>query len=261
MGQVDPPDAQMVVGDLGVGDPLERCAHCGDLDEPQRLVECGACTHRYHHRCLARCGYPPPAGPWYCHRCRARLADDGVQDCTLDTALLEYLVTGAVTGAHAREEARVRKAANYFSVDERQRLWVTGPHKGPPRHVPVLKEREPLLDRTLHALGYPGGARLYAAVRAQYYWPGLTHDCHRVAASCLARRMEHARYPPPPYLIPADKPAAPLRAWCIDTAVGFSPPAPDGATDVLVAVDPFSKWVEIGTVRTLNSHETAEWLH
>lgn len=28
-----------------------------------------------------------------------------------------------------------------------------------------------------------------------------------------------------------------------------------------MAVDPFSKWVEIGTVRTLNSHETAEWLH
>ena len=30
---------------------------------------------------------------------------------------------------------------------------------------------------------------------------------------------------------------------------------------MVLAVDPFSKWVEIGTVPTLNSHEVAEWFH
>ena len=41
--------------------------------------------------------------------------------------------------------------------------------------------------------------------------------------------------------------------------MNFTPPAPDGATDVILAVDPFTKWVEVGTVPSLNSHEVAEW--
>ena len=89
----------------------------------------------------------------------------------------------------------------------------------------------------------------------------MQRDCHRVAEACVGRLLEGARFPPPPYLHPIEKPAAPFRVWCLDSAVNFTPPAPDGATDVILAVDPFTKWVEIGTVPTLNSHEVAEWFH
>ena len=47
----------------------------------------------------------------------------------------------------------------------------------------------------------------------------------------------------------------------MDSAVNFSPPAPDGATDIIIAVDPFTKWVEVGTVPDLKSHSVAEWFH
>ena len=36
---------------------------------------------------------------------------------------------------------------------------------------------------------------------------------------------------------------------------------PDHFDDIILAIDPFTKWVEIGTVPTLNSHEVAEWFH
>ena len=98
-------------------------------------------------------------------------------------------------------------------------------------------------------------------MKQQYFWRGLKTDCHRVAKENLARQKEAAKFRPPPYLHPAEKSAAPFRVWCLDSAVNFVPPAPDGATDVILAVDPFSKWVEIGTVPTLNSHEVAEWFH
>ena len=62
-----------------------------------------------------------------------------------------------------------------------------------------------------------------------------------MAKASLARQKESARFRPPPYLHPAEKSAAPFRVWCLDTAVKFTPPAPDGATDVVLAVDPFSK--------------------
>ncbi len=43
--------------------------------------------------------------------------------------------------------------------------------------------------------------------------------------------------------------------------MGLTPMAPDGAEDVIVAVDPYSKWVELGRLPKLNSHETAQFFH
>ena len=58
-----------------------------------------------------------------------------------------------------------------------------------------------------------------------------------------------------------DKGAHPFMCWCIDTIVRLSPPAPNGAQDVLVCIDPFSRWIEIGAIPNLNSHEVAQWFH
>ena len=41
----------------------------------------------------------------------------------------------------------------------------------------------------------------------------------------------------------------------------ISPPAPDGAHDILVAVDTFTRWVEIGTVQQLDSTHVTRWFH
>ena len=49
--------------------------------------------------------------------------------------------------------------------------------------------------------------------------------------------------------------------WSIDTIVRMSPPAPDGACNILVAVDTFTKWVEIGTVQWLDSTHVTRWFH
>ena len=41
----------------------------------------------------------------------------------------------------------------------------------------------------------------------------------------------------------------------------MSPPAPDGARNILVVVDTFTKWVEIGTVQWLDSIHVTMWFH
>ena len=43
--------------------------------------------------------------------------------------------------------------------------------------------------------------------------------------------------------------------------MGMKPHAPDGAKDMIVAVDPFTKWVECAPIPHLNSHEVAVWFH
>ena len=49
----------------------------------------------------------------------------------------------------------------------------------------------------------------------------------------------------------------PFSVWAIDTLPHMSPPAPDGSTSVIVCVDCTTKWVEVGTVRTLDSQSLA----
>ena len=41
----------------------------------------------------------------------------------------------------------------------------------------------------------------------------------------------------------------------------MKPAAPDGARDIIVAVDTFSKWVELGTVTRLDSTNVTRWFH
>ena len=54
---------------------------------------------------------------------------------------------------------------------------------------------------------------------------------------------------------------APFQYWAVDTIVGLNLPIPDGSTDIIIAVDPFMCWLELGKLQLLNSHETATWFH
>ena len=50
-------------------------------------------------------------------------------------------------------------------------------------------------------------------------------------------------------------------AWVLDFIVGMTPPTGDGHTLILVAVCPFSKWVEAGTCASTSSADAARWVH
>ena len=82
-----------------------------------------------------------------------------------------------------------------------------------------------------------------------------------MAAAHMAKQKEAALFSPPPYLIPTDKGLWPFYMWCVDTIVRLHPPAPNGAQDVIVAIDPVTRWVELGSVPHLMSHEVALWFH
>jgi Integrase core domain len=55
------------------------------------------------------------------------------------------------------------------------------------------------------------------------------------------------------------KPDAPFKVWSIDLAGPF-PPDQDGCCYAIVAVDVFSKWVEIGKLPSKHAWRTAEWV-
>ena len=43
-----------------------------------------------------------------------------------------------------------------------------------------------------------------------------------------------------PYLLPNQEGATPFRLWCLDLITDLKPPAPDGSTNSMVAMDSFT---------------------
>ena len=61
-------------------------------------------------------------------------------------------------------------------------LWLSGELE---RRVPPLGERRGIIEHAAKTLGYPGGARLFEALRARYHWSGMKADCVEVAQALL----------------------------------------------------------------------------
>ena len=141
-------------------------------------------------------------------------------------------------------------------------MWRRTSDEAAPLLTPPIKHRDEIVASAHATLPRPSGERLYALLKTRYEWTGLQTACIRQAHRALANQMERAHFPKPPYLYPADKGAWPLCLWSIDCIVRLRPPRPsDGADSVIVAVDPFSKWVEAKVVANLQSSTTMTFLH
>ena len=81
-------------------------------------------------------------------------------------------------------------------------------------------------------------------------------------ASAIASPARRTVPPPKPReeLRFIEKGKAPFLGWSIDAAGPF-PPDADGNRYLLVAVDPFSKWVEMRAVPSLHSWRVADFLY
>ena len=77
----------------------------------------------------------------------------------------------------------------------------------------------------------------------------------------LLHQKDSAKFRESPYLLPTEKGAAPFRLWCLDLITDLKPPAPDGSTDIVVAVDPFTRWMEIALLPTRSSADVNTWFH
>ena len=98
-------------------------------------------------------------------------------------------------------------------------------------------------------------------MRLQFYWRGMWMDCITTAWSCPVCQKEQARFPQQPYLMTTECMSEPFRCWAVDSIVKLYPPAPDRSMDVMIALDPFMQWLELGKLPILNSHETTCWFH
>ncbi len=73
--------------------------------------------------------------------------------------------------------------------------------------------------------------------------------------------MERAKFNSPPYHFPTKKGVMPFMTWAIDCITGLDPPAPNGGTTIILAIDAWSKWIEYKIINPLDSREAAIFLY
>ena len=98
-----------------------------------------------------------------------------------------------------------------------------------------------------------GPDRTLAQLRPYYYWPGMSKDIRNWCQACDICAC--SRGPPPRAHAPMQKviAAAPMDMVAIDILCGL-PPASDGSTCILVAVDYMSKWAEAYALPNEEAH-------
>ena len=74
-------------------------------------------------------------------------------------------------------------------------------------------------------------------------------------------QREAAKFKAPPHLHPNWKGRGPFSMWCIDLVTHLEPPGRNGETTMVVAVCPFSKWVEAAPLVDKSAQTTVQWLH
>lgn len=74
-------------------------------------------------------------------------------------------------------------------------------------------------------------------------------------------QVEAAKFKLPPHLHPTSKATQPFYQWCIDLITNLTPVGRNGEIHAIVAVDPMTKWVEIGAIKDKSSATVATWFH
>ncbi len=127
-------------------------------------------------------------------------------------------------------------------------------------NVPPLVTRPRVLMDAHSSLGHCGRDKLFAVLKPHYWWPGMHADAAECVRKCSTCQRDRPVKTPPEPLRWIAKGDAPFAGWSIDAAGPF-PADEEGNRYLLVAIDPFSKWVEATPTPSLMSWRAADFLY
>ena len=120
-----------------------------------------------------------------------------------------------------------------------------------------LRERVLHLSHFSKLAGHPGGRRLYAFLKRNFYWPAMAVDCYAVSKNCVTcarNRVLLRRNSKPMRLFPS---SAPLEFLAIDL-LGELIRTPRGNRFLLVITDRFSKLVRTVPLSSISAESVAK---
>jgi hypothetical protein len=158
------------------------------------------------------------------------------------------------------EARRIARMAKSFTLvdDDLYKRAVSGVLQ---RCVPIPQGRELLRDIHAGVCGHHAAPRTLVgnAFRQGFYWPTAVADASEIVRTCEGCQLYARKSNLPAHVLQTIPVTWPFAVWRLDI-VGPLRKAPEGVTHLLVAIDKFSKWVEVRPIMNLRAEQVVTFI-
>jgi hypothetical protein len=167
------------------------------------------------------------------------------------TPHLQYLHRGELPLDRAEARRPARRAKSFVLLGDGKELYHRSPSGILQRCISIAEGQELLQEIHSRACGHHAAPRALVgnAFRQGFYWPTAVTDTTRIVRTCQGCQFYAKQTHLPAQALQTIPITWSFAVWGLDL-VGYLQKAPWGYTHLLVAIDKFSKWIE---VRPLNS--------
>jgi ribonuclease HI/transposase InsO family protein len=172
------------------------------------------------------------------------------------TPYLEYLLRGELPLDKAKARRLARRARSFVLLGDERELYHRSPSGILQRCISIAQGQELLQEIHSGACGHHAAPRALVgnAFRQGFYWPTAVADATRIVRSCQGCQFYAKQTRLPAQALQTIPITWPFALWGLDL-VGPLQKAPGGFTHLLVAIDKFSKWIEVRPLTSIKSEQ------
>jgi ribonuclease HI/transposase InsO family protein len=177
------------------------------------------------------------------------------------TSYLQYLLRGELPLDKAEARRLARRAKSFVLLGDEKELYHRSPSVILQRCIFVAQGQELLQEIHLGACGHHAATRTLVgnAFRQGLYWPTTVADATRIVRSCRGCQFYARQTHLPAQTLQTIPITWPFVVWGLDL-VGPLQKAPGGFKHLLVAIDKFSKWIEVWPLTSIRSEQEVAFL-
>jgi ribonuclease HI len=159
---------------------------------------------------------------------------------------LQYLHRGELPLDRAEAPRLARRAKSFVFLGDRKELYHCNPSGILQRCISIAEGQELLREIHSGACGHHAAPRALVgnAFRQGFYWPTTVADATRIVRTCQGCQFYARQAHLPAQALQTISITWSFAVWGLDL-VGPLQKAPGGYTHLLVAIDKFSKWIEV----------------
>jgi hypothetical protein len=169
---------------------------------------------------------------------------------------LEYLLRGELPLDKAKARRLARRAKSFVLLGDEKELYHRSPSGILQRCISVAKGQELLQEIHSGACDHHAAPRALMgnAFRQGFYWPTAVADATRIVRSCQGCQLYARQTHLPAQALQTIPITWSFAVWGLDL-VGPLLKAPGGFSHLLVAIDKFSKWIEVRPLTSIRSKQ------
>jgi hypothetical protein len=188
---------------------------------------------------------------------RAEVERNGVTPVpNWQTPYLEYLLRGELPLDKAEARRLARRAKSFILLGDEKELYHRSPSGILQRCISITQGQEMLQEIHSRACGHHVAPRTLVgnAFRQGFYWSTAVADATRIVRSCRGCQFYARQTHLPAHALQTIHITWSFTVWGLDL-VGPLQKAPGGFTHLLVAIDKFSKWIEVRPLTSIRSEQ------